>query len=130
MYYLIIFSSLITGFIFGFLVRFYVKRKKKNKYSSQNEIDAKEISSWKKDRRKNNSPISLNVRAMGNNIEKSHDLWKALSKMVHESRWIGESSEKIKLAAELNSLINENKGNFMELQNIQLRIEKELLNNN
>ena len=64
---------------------------------------------------------------MGNNVEKSHDLWKSLSKIVHESKWIGQSQEKIELAAELNSLINEHKANFLELQKLELRIKNELL---
>ena len=64
---------------------------------------------------------------MGDNLERSHDLWKSLSKIVHESRWIGKDNDKIKLAAELAALINQYKNNFRELQNIKQRIEKELM---
>jgi hypothetical protein len=108
---------------------FYLRKLKKLKHLVNNEINPEELSKWKKDRRQNRSPISLNVEAMGNNVEKSHELWKALSKIVHESKWIGQSMEKIELAAELNTLINENKGNYLELQNLELRIKNELINN-
>jgi len=108
---------------------FYLRKLKKLKHLVNNEINPEELSKWKKDRRQNRIPISLNVEAMGNNVEKSHELWKALSKIVHESKWIGQSMEKIELAAELNTLINENKGNYLELQNLELRIKNELINN-
>jgi hypothetical protein len=107
---------------------FYRIKLNKRKNLVNNEINPEELSKWKKDRRKNNTPISLNVEAMGNNVEKSHELWKALSKIVHESKWIGQSKEKIDLAAELNSLINKNKGNYLELQNLEFRIKNELIN--
>lgn len=94
----------------------------------KNEINLDEIIKWKEERRKNRTPVSLNVEAMGNNVEKSHELWKVLSKIVHESKWIGKSQEKIELAAELNTLVNENKGNYLELQNLELRIKNELIN--
>ena len=112
------------------LVFFFYRRKlKKRKHLVNNEINPEELSKWKKDRRKNRIPISLNVEAMGNNVEKSHELWKVLSKIVHESKWIGQSKEKIELATELNTLINENKGNYLELQNLELRIKNELISN-
>jgi len=107
---------------------FYRIKLNKRKNLVNNEINPEELSKWKKDRRNNNTPISLNVEAMGNNVEKSHELWKALSKIVHESKWIGQSKEKIDLAAELNSLINKNKGNYLELQNLEFRIKNELIN--
>ena len=106
---------------------FYRIKLNKRKNLVNNEINPEELSKWKKDRRKNRTPISLNVEAMGNNVEKSHELWKSLSKIVHESKWIGQSQEKIELAAELNSLINEHKANFLELQKLELRIKNELL---
>ncbi len=107
---------------------FYRRKINKRKKLIINQINPEELSKWKKDRRKNKTPISLNVEAMGNNVEKSHELWKALSKIVHESKWIGQSQEKIELAAELNSLINENKTNYLELQNLEFRIKNELIN--
>lgn len=121
---LITLSVLIFSCLMFFLYR---KIKNKGKKLINNDIDPEEISKWKKDRRKDNIPISLNVEAMGNNIEKSHDLWKSLSKIVHESKWIGQSPEKMELAAELNTLINESKTNYLELQNLELRIKNELL---
>ncbi len=111
---------------FSSLFLLYRRIKNKKKKLIKNDIDPEEISKWKKDRRKNRTPISLNVEAMGNNIEKSHELWKSLSKIVHESKWIGQSQEKIELAAELNALINEKKANYLELQNLELRIKNEL----
>ena len=108
---------------------FYRIKLNKRKNLVNNEINPGELSKWKKDRRKNRIPISLNVEAMGNNVEKSHELWKSLSKIVHESKWIGQSQEKLELAAELNILINENKTNYLELQNLEKRIKKELINN-
>jgi hypothetical protein len=112
----------------GALFFFYRRKINKRKKLINNEINPEELSKWKKDRQKNRIPISLNVEAMGNNVEKSHELWKSLSKIVHESKWIGQSQEKIELAAELNTLINENKTNYLELQNLELRIKKELIN--
>ena len=123
---IIVSASVIASSFLIFILKKRIKRKK----ITLNEINQEEISKWKKDRRNNQTPVSLNVQAMGNNIEKSHDLWKSLSKMVHESKWIGENQEKIKLAAELNSLINEHKGNYLELQKINTRIEDDLLNEN
>ncbi len=124
-------TALITLFIlifFSLILLLYLRIKNKRKKLIKNDIDLEEISKWKKDRRKDRIPISLNVEAMGNNVEKSHELWKSLSKIVHESKWIGQSQEKIHLAAELNSLINKNKGNYLELQNLDLRIKNELIN--
>ena len=119
----------LTILILCCLVFFFYRRKiNKRKKLIINQINPEELSKWKKDRRNNNTPISLNVEAMGNNVEKSHELWKALSKIVHESKWIGQSQEKIELAAELNTLINENKANYLELQNLELRIKNELIN--
>lgn len=119
----------LTILILCCLVFFFYRRKiNKRKKLIINQINPEELSKWKKDRRKNKTPISLNVEAMGNNVEKSHELWKALSKIVHESKWIGQSQEKIELAAELNTLINENKTNYLELQNLELRIKNELVN--
>ena len=109
-------SILILCCLMFFLFRRIINKRNK---LIKNEINLEEISKWKKDRRKNRTPISLNVQAMGNNVEKSHELWKALSKIVHESKWIGKSQEKIELAAELNTLINENKANYLELQNLE-----------
>jgi hypothetical protein len=108
-----------------FLLYRIVKNKRKKLII--NDIDQEEMSKWKKDRRKDRIPISLNVEAMGNNLEKSHELWKSLSKIVHESKWIGQNPEKIELAAEFNSLINEHKANYLELQNLELRIKNELI---
>lgn len=120
---------ILTFLILCFFVFFFYRRKiNRRKKSINNDINPNELSKWKKERRKNKSPISLNVEAMGNNVEKSHELWKALSKIVHESKWIGQSQEKIELAAELNTLINENKTNYLELQNLELRIKHELIN--
>ena len=124
-------TALITlSILILFSLVFFFYRRIINKRSKliKNEINPEEISKWKKDRRKNRTPISLNVEAMGNNVEKSHELWKSLSKIVHESKWIGQSKEKIDLAAELNSLINKNKGNYLELQNLEFRIKNELIN--
>lgn len=112
------------------MIFFYRRKLNKRKNLVNNEINPEELSKWKKDRRKNRIPISLNVEAMGNNVEKSHELWKSLSKIVHESKWIGQSQEKIELATELNTLINENKTNYLELQNLEMRIKKELINQN
>ncbi|MBM3455047.1 MAG: hypothetical protein FJX80_07855 [Bacteroidetes bacterium] len=106
-----------------------IRNKKKNK-APVNDIDSEELDRWKKERRAKSRPISLNVQAMGNNIEKSHDLWKELSKIVHEAKWIGRSSEEIELAAEFNSLINKHKGDYNELQYLETRIKNELLNSN
>jgi hypothetical protein len=122
---IIILTTLILCFLVFFFYRRNINRRKK---SINNEINPEELSKWKKERRKDKTPISLNVEAMGNNVEKSHELWKALSKIVHESKWIGQSQEKIELAAELNTLINENKTNYLELQNLELRIKNELIN--
>ncbi len=112
----------------GLVFLFYRKKRITKGKLINNDIDQEELSKWKEDRRKNRNPISLNVEAMGNNIEKSHDLWKSLSKIVHESKWIGKNQDKIELAAELNSLINKNKANYLELQKIELRIKNELIN--
>ena len=121
---------ILTILFLCFLVFFYYRRKiNRRKKSINNEINPEELSKWKKERRKDKTPISLNVEAMGNNVEKSHELWIELSKIVHESKWIGQSEEKIKLAAELNTLINENKENYLELQNLEKRVKKELINN-
>jgi hypothetical protein len=117
-------SFIIIGSLF-FL--YYRSIKTKRNKSIKNDIDPEEVSKWKKDRRKNRTPISLNVEAMGNNVEKSHELWKSLSKIVHESKWIDQSQDKIELAAEFNSLINAHKTNFLELQKLELRIKSELL---
>ena len=117
-------------FIICTLVFLFYRRIKNNRNNLiKNDINPEEISKWKKDRRKNRTPMSLNVEGMGNNLEKSHELWKSLSKIVHESKWIGQSQEKIELAAELNTLINENKENYLELQHLELRIKNELINN-
>ena len=112
----------------GLVFLFYRKKRITKGKLINNDINQEELSKWKEDRRKNRNPISLNVEAMGNNIEKSHDLWKSLSKIVHESKWIGKNQDKIELAAELNSLINKNKANYLELQKIELRIKNELIN--
>ena len=122
---IIILTTLILCFLVFF---FYLRNINRWKKSINNEINPEELSKWKKERRKDKIPSSLNVEAMGNNVEKSHELWKSLSKIVHESKWIGQSQEKIELAAELNTLINENKTNYLELQNLELRIKKELIN--
>jgi hypothetical protein len=124
-------TALITLSIFilcSFVFLYYRRIKNKRNKLIKNDIDLEEISKWKKDRRKNRTPISLNVEAMGNNVEKSYELWKSLSKIVHESKWIGQSQEKIELAAELNTLINENKANYLELQHLEWRIKNELIN--
>jgi hypothetical protein len=117
--------SILILFCLMFLLYRIVKNKRKKLII--NDIDQEEMSKWKKDRRKDRIPISLNVEAMGNNLEKSHELWKSLSKIVHESKWIGQNPEKIELAAEFNSLINEHKANYLELQNLELRIKNELI---
>lgn len=119
-----LFILILCCLVFFFYRRIIDKRNKLIK----NEINPEEISKWKRDRRKNITPISLNVEAMGNNVEKSHELWKSLCKIVHESKWIGRSQEQQELAAELNSLINKNKANYLELKNLELRIENELIN--
>jgi hypothetical protein len=103
----------------------FKRKKRRNKLSH---LDNNQIAQWKKERRQNIDRINLDVQAMGDNLERAHDLWKSLSKIVHESRWIGKDNDKIKLAAELAALINQHKNNFRELQNIKQRIEKELIN--
>lgn len=113
--------------IFGLVFLFYRKKRITKGKLINNDINQEELSKWKEDRRKNRNPISLNVEAMGNNLEKSHDLWKSLSKIVHESKWLGKNQVKIELAAELNSLINKNKANYLELQKLELRIKNELI---
>jgi hypothetical protein len=105
-------------------------RKKRKKKAHVDDVDIDELNRWKKERRAKSRPISLNVQAMGDNLEKSHDLWKELSKIVHEAKWIGSSSAKIELAAELNSLINEHKSDYQELKILESRIKNELLNSN
>ncbi len=115
--------SIIILFIFLF-------NRKKNKIKKyQDEIDPSVLKNWKQERRKNLNSIKLDVSSMGDNIEKSHTLWKNLSIIVHESKWVNYSIDKIKLAAEFNVLINENKANYNELQNLEKRISEELLNN-
>lgn len=111
----------------GLVFLFYRKKRITKGKLINNDINQEELSKWKEDRRKNRNPISLNVEAMGNNLEKSHDLWKSLSKIVHESKWLGKNQDKIELAAELNSLINKNKANYLELQKLELRIKNELI---
>ncbi len=121
-------SVLLSALLLLLVILFiFIKiRKKRNQKTRINDVNAEELKRWKKERRDKSKPLSLNVQAMGDNIEKSHELWKRLSKMVHESRWIGSSPDKINLAAELNSLINENKGNYNELKKLEIRIHQEL----
>ena len=125
----IILISIGLSTIILFIIFFLVKRKKKNFKKNQDEIDPTVLKNWKQERRKNLNTRKLDVSSMGDNIAKSHALWKNLSKIVHESKWVDYSIDKIKLAAEFNVLINENKGNYNELQNLEKRINEELLNN-
>ncbi len=119
---------LITSIIIILIGTFYfIFSKLKNRRNKLSNLNTNQIAQWKKERRQNRDPINLDVQAMGDNLEKAHDLWKSLSKIVHESRWIGKNNDKIKLAAELAALINQHKNNFRELQNIKQRIERELL---
>ena len=65
---------------------------------------------------------------ISDNLTKSNSLWKKLSKETHEAKWLNDSPEKIKLSAELNSLVNKHKNNYQELQKLETRIRLELSN--
>jgi hypothetical protein len=124
-----IFALILTVvFILGSLILFYQKRKLKKTSERNMDIHPDELKKWRKERKENKKPFSLNVEAMGNNVEKSHELWKSLSVLVHEAKWIGKQHEKVVLASELNRLINKHKVDFDQLKALELRIENELLN--
>lgn len=122
---ILLLSSCIGSFL---LIAYFVLRHKrvKKSYQLKDEIDPKTLDEWKKQRRKDNREISLDVRAMGENIEKSHELWKALSILVHESKWFGENEEKQRLAEELRVLINQNKENYQELRILEQKVKQGL----
>ena len=104
----------------------YIKRRKK-KNMNKEELNPDEMHKWKRERREKKRPITLDVKTMGENVEKSKELWKRLAIILHESKWIDASQEKKELATELNMLINQHKNSFKELKNIENRINKELL---
>ena len=118
--------TLASVFILGLLILFYKRRKFQKIGEIKMDIHPDELKKWREERRENKKPISLNVEAMGNNVEKSHDLWKSLSVLVHESKWIGKQQEKVDLASELSLLVNKHKGDFEQLKALELRIENEL----
>lgn len=101
------------------------KRKKRNIYKE--ELNPDQMDQWKRERREKKRPITLDVKSMGENVEKSHDLWKRLAIILHESKWMNASQEKKDLAEELNMLINQHKNSFKELKNIEKKINQELL---
>jgi hypothetical protein len=123
---LVLYFLLFLVFIF-LLIIFYKLKSRNNIKLKQDSFDREEIISWKKERRKNKFPITLDVQSIGNNLENSHKLWKSLVRIVHESNWTDKSESKRSLASELNKLINENKGNYDKLQKIKIIIDKELL---
>jgi type III secretory pathway component EscV len=86
------------------------------------------IKSWKSDRRKNRSPQKIHLENIEVDFEKSYTLWKTLSVITHESKWIGKNQDKIILANELRSLLNQHKDNYKELQKIERRVKAELIN--
>jgi hypothetical protein len=122
--------NIITISIFTLIattILFILIRRSNNKKRLVSEVSREQFNQWRKERRSNKQNITLDVQAMGDNIEKSHDLWKKLSVQVHESKWIGKSQEKIELASQLNSLVNKHKENYNELIELKKRIENELI---
>ena len=107
-----------------FLIYYFIIRKKK----TQAYIDPQKMQDWKKERKNRKNPEKINVLAMRDNLEKSEKLWKELSKIVHEAKWINSTDENKKIAAHYNALINRHKRNYQELQKLKLEIEEKLLN--
>ena len=98
------------------LFRFFMQKTKQHgSYISDEEMKA-----WKQERKKKNNVTRVDFKAVSDNLTKSNSLWKKLSKETHEAKWLHDSVEKIKLAAELNSLVNKNKNNYNELQNLEI----------
>ena len=104
-----------------FLIVYFRMRKEQKGH-----IDPGKMKKWREERRKRGGPGKLDTVGMSDNIEKSHELWKKLSKIVHESKWINETSEKQEIAAKFNTLINEHKGNYKKLVELERLINKQL----
>ena len=112
--------GIILLFLIVYIVYFRMCKEKKG------HIDPGKMNQWKKERRKRGGPGKIDTGGMSDNMEKSHELWKKLSKIVHEAKWINETSEKQKIAAKFNTLINEHKVNYKKLVELELLINKKL----
>lgn len=88
------------------------------------------IKQWKKDRRKNLKFDNLDLQFVMENIEKSNELWKELSLLVHESKWIDNTIYYKNKANEFNVLVNEYKNNYRKLKELEILIKNELYSGN
>lgn len=111
-----------------FLLLFFLKYKQKNHIIDSN-IKESDINKWREERRKRGKN-EINIDDINNNLNNSHTLWKKLSKLVHETKFM-KHDEGTRLSAEnLNKKLNENKSNYKALVGIESEINQFLNNIN
>lgn len=118
-YYILLLAALLV-------ITAIIWRRNKKRHRKETNINPDLVKEWKNNRRNRKSTPSINVKAISDNINQSYNLWKKLSIIVHEAKWINESVEKQSVASELRGLVNANKNNYKALKEIELEIEKKL----
>lgn len=86
---------------------------------------SKDLSDLNPDKISKMQSNEINMNDLMNNINKSKDLYRELSRKYHPDRFI--NTNKHKIAEDLFQEISKNKRNFQELKIIKIKAEKELL---